>query len=126
MEARQMQGLVIGLVVGIFLFIFFWYTSDGSWVSFILIPVGAIMGLAPQLLKPLPEDDEPEDAKYVPRKKRKHRLCPPNQTISGPFHPVASMIDWAPLHDLSMQSRNSLIQPSHAALPSAILLSSRL
>lgn len=87
MEPRQMQGLVIGLIVGIFLFIFFWYTSNGSWVSFILIPVGAIMGLAPQLLKPVPDDDdEPEDAKYIPRKKRRHRSRhPAGQTPSKPF-----------------------------------------
>ncbi len=69
MDARQKQGLVIGLAVGIFLFLFFWYTSGGALISVILIPVGAVMGLAPQLLKPLPEDDE--DAEYIPRRKRR-------------------------------------------------------
>ncbi|GEM_PF-821810 len=58
MEPKQKQGLVIGLAVGIALFAFFWLTSGGAWVSFILIPVGAVMGLAPQLLKPLSDDDD--------------------------------------------------------------------
>lgn len=58
MEAKQKQGLIIGLVVGIALFVFFYATSGGAPISFILIPVGAVMGLAPQLLKPLPDDDD--------------------------------------------------------------------
>lgn len=57
MEARQKQGLVIGLLVGIALFAFFYGTSH-SLISFILIPIGALMGLAPQMLKAPSEDDD--------------------------------------------------------------------
>lgn len=57
MEPRQKQGIIIGLVAGIALFAFFYGTSH-SLISFILIPIGAVMGLAPQLLKPLPEDED--------------------------------------------------------------------
>lgn len=57
MEARQKQGLIIGLLVGIALFAFFYGTSHSP-ISFILIPIGALMGLAPQMLKAPSEDDD--------------------------------------------------------------------
>ncbi len=57
MEAKQKQGLIIGLVVGLALFAFFYATTHAP-ICFILIPVGAVMGIAPQLLKPLPQDED--------------------------------------------------------------------
>ena len=57
MEARQKQGLIIGLVVGIVLFAFFYGTSHSP-IAFILIPIGAVMGLAPQLLKPASDEED--------------------------------------------------------------------
>lgn len=57
MEARQKQGLIIGLVVGIALFAFFYGTSHSP-IAFIFIPIGAVMGLAPQLLKPASDEED--------------------------------------------------------------------
>lgn len=56
METRQFQGLILGLIIGIALCAFF-YIESGSLVALILIPIGAIMGMAPQYLKPKDGDD---------------------------------------------------------------------
>lgn len=56
MEAKQFQGLVLGFIIGIALFVFL-YLETGSLVSLILIPIGAVMGMAPQYLRP-PEDSD--------------------------------------------------------------------
>ncbi|MFT0899776.1 hypothetical protein [Candidatus Methanoprimaticola sp. MG2] len=57
MEARQFQGLILGFIVGIALFAFFYYESQNL-LCLILIPIGAVMGMAPQLLKPKDMDDD--------------------------------------------------------------------
>lgn len=51
MDPKQYQGLLFGLIIGIALCIFMYVEMD-TLVSLILIPIGALMGLAPQLLKP--------------------------------------------------------------------------
>lgn len=51
MDYRQYQGLILGLIVGIALCVFMYVESD-SLVSLILIPIGAVMGMAPQFLRP--------------------------------------------------------------------------
>ncbi|MDO5853212.1 MAG: hypothetical protein Q4Q62_03995 [Thermoplasmata archaeon] len=55
MDFRLKQGLVFGLVVGVALAAFFYATGWGP-ISFILVPIGAVMGLAPQFLKQKEED----------------------------------------------------------------------
>ncbi len=56
MDTRQYQGLILGLIVGIALCAFM-YVESHSLVSLILIPIGALMGMAPQYLRPKnPED----------------------------------------------------------------------
>ncbi len=50
MQWNVMQGLLFGLIAGIALAAFFYYEGWG-YISFILIPIGAIMGVAPQLGK---------------------------------------------------------------------------
>ena len=52
--AQARHGLIIGTVVGIALAAFMYYHNN-SLVSLIMIPIGAIMGLAPWLLKPKEE-----------------------------------------------------------------------
>lgn len=54
MDYRARQGLIIGTIAGIALCAFM-YMYNQSPVSFILIPVGAIMGCAPFMLKPKDE-----------------------------------------------------------------------
>ena len=51
MDTRQYQGLILGLIVGIALCAFM-YVESHSLVSLILIPIGALMGMAPQYLRP--------------------------------------------------------------------------
>lgn len=55
MEPKQFQGLFFGLIIGIALCIFMYVEMD-TLVSLILIPIGAVMGMAPQLLKPKDEN----------------------------------------------------------------------
>ncbi len=57
MDAKKKQGFVIGLAAGIALFAFF-YASTHAPICFILIPLGAVMGIAPQCLKPIEKDDD--------------------------------------------------------------------
>ena len=52
MIAQMRHGLIIGAVVGVALSLFLYSMNGGSWVSFIMIPIGAIMGAAPWFLKP--------------------------------------------------------------------------
>ncbi len=55
MEPAVKQGLILGAVAGLFLGIAMYALTDMiGWL--LLIPFGAIMGAAPQLLRP-PEDD---------------------------------------------------------------------
>ncbi len=57
MDYRTKQGLIIGFVVGLALFAFFYYESQNL-ACLILIPIAAVMGAAPQFLKPKDLDDE--------------------------------------------------------------------
>ncbi len=57
MDVRQRQALILGLLVGIALFAFFYHESNNL-LCLILIPIGAIMGVAPQLLKPKDYDED--------------------------------------------------------------------
>lgn len=57
MQARQFQGLILGFIVGLALFAFFYYETQNM-LCLILIPIAAVMGLAPQLLKPRDMDDD--------------------------------------------------------------------
>ncbi len=58
MNFKQRQGLILGFIVGLAVGAFFYYESGNPW-CFALAPVAALMGMAPQFLKPadLEEDD---------------------------------------------------------------------
>ena len=51
MDSRQKQGLFFGAIAGAVIGIPFSLMTD-NWLCLLLIPFGAVMGLAPQLLKP--------------------------------------------------------------------------
>jgi len=54
--ANQMrQGLIIGAVVGAALGIFMYVNGSPWYMIGVLIPIGAVMGAAPWLLKPKDE-----------------------------------------------------------------------
>ena len=55
MNFRIKQGLIFGLIAGVALFAFF-YAMDFGAVSFILIPVGIILGVAPELTRQKEEE----------------------------------------------------------------------
>lgn len=56
MQPGVKQGLVLGALVGMFLTAFFyWYTGYAWWA--VLIPITAVMGAAPQLIKPADDDE---------------------------------------------------------------------
>ena len=57
MDSKKKQGFVIGLAAGIALFAFF-YASTHAPICFILIPLGAVMGVAPPCLKPVAKGDD--------------------------------------------------------------------
>jgi hypothetical protein len=46
------HGLIIGAIVGASLTAFMYYYNNNLLVDLIMIPIGAIMGAAPWLLKP--------------------------------------------------------------------------
>ena len=52
MVPQMRQGLILGTIVGAALALFLYTSNGGHWISFIMIPIGAIMGAAPWLLKP--------------------------------------------------------------------------
>ncbi len=56
MEARAKQGLILGAIAGAIVGIPFSIMTN-NWFCLLLIPFAALMGMAPQLLKPV-EDDE--------------------------------------------------------------------
>lgn len=51
------QGLFLGAIVGVFLAAFMIYVSE-RWFWIVMIPLVAIMGAAPQYLKPKDLDDD--------------------------------------------------------------------
>ena len=55
MEAKAKQGLILGAIAGAVVGVPFSLMTD-NWLCLLLIPVAAVMGRAPQLLKPA--DDE--------------------------------------------------------------------
>lgn len=59
MEPAAKQGLILGAIVGAFMSAFFLWYSDYNPISLILIPLGAVMGAAPQFLRPpdMKDDD---------------------------------------------------------------------
>lgn len=56
MEPAAKQGLILGAIVGIFLAAAFVYITS-NWWCLLLIPVCAVMGMGPQLLKPNDPDE---------------------------------------------------------------------
>ncbi|MDO5862048.1 MAG: hypothetical protein Q4Q58_04575 [Thermoplasmata archaeon] len=56
MDFRMKQGLVFGLIVGVALAAFFYAAGWGA-ISLILVPIGAVMGLAPQMMKQKDEEE---------------------------------------------------------------------
>jgi cytosine/uracil/thiamine/allantoin permease len=54
MIAQMKHGLIIGTAVGVALFAFM-YVNNNSLIYLIMIPIGAVMGAAPWLLKPKEE-----------------------------------------------------------------------
>ncbi len=54
MVPQARQGLVLGAIVGVALAAFM-YMYNHSLVSLVMIPIGALMGMAPWLLKPKDE-----------------------------------------------------------------------
>lgn len=57
MDPATRQGLILGAIVGVFLAAFFVYYTH-NWGSLLLIPVAALMGAAPQYLKPKDMEDD--------------------------------------------------------------------
>ncbi|MBQ7621309.1 MAG: hypothetical protein IJV02_02725 [Candidatus Methanomethylophilaceae archaeon] len=55
MMAQMRHGLIIGAIVGAALTAFMYYHNGNLLVDIIMIPIGAIMGAAPWLLKPKDE-----------------------------------------------------------------------
>ncbi len=55
MEPRAKQGMFFGAVAGAIIGVPF-SIMTGNWLCMLLVPFGALMGLAPQLLKPADED----------------------------------------------------------------------
>ena len=60
MDTGLRQGLVLGAIVGVFIGVALWLYTDVVW-CLLLIPFTAIMGAAPQLIKP--KDEEPPKRK---------------------------------------------------------------
>ncbi len=52
MEKNARHGLILGAIVGAALAAFFYFNGGNVIVSAMLIPIGAIMGMAPWFLKP--------------------------------------------------------------------------
>lgn len=52
MMAQMRHGLIIGGIVGAALTLFMYWQNGNLLVDLIMIPIGAIMGAAPWLLKP--------------------------------------------------------------------------
>jgi len=55
MIPQARHGLIIGAVVGGALGVFMWANGSPWFMAVILVPIGAIMGSAPWLLKPKDE-----------------------------------------------------------------------
>ncbi len=55
MDLRAKQGLILGAIAGAALGVFLFAETGNPWV-FLLIPVAAVMGMAPQFLRP-PEEE---------------------------------------------------------------------
>lgn len=66
MEPGVKQGLILGAIAGAFIGVFLALYTD-VWACLLLIPFTALMGAAPQYLKPADiEEDEP-----APKKKKR-------------------------------------------------------
>jgi CBS-domain-containing membrane protein len=52
MMTQMRHGLIIGAIVGAALTAFMYYYNGNLLVDLIMIPIGAVMGAAPWLLKP--------------------------------------------------------------------------
>ncbi|MBR6038312.1 MAG: hypothetical protein IKP53_06260 [Candidatus Methanomethylophilaceae archaeon] len=55
LEPRAKQGMFFGAIAGAIIGVPF-SIMTGNWLCMLLVPFGALMGLAPQLLKPADED----------------------------------------------------------------------
>jgi CBS-domain-containing membrane protein len=55
MMTQMRHGLIIGAIVGAALAAFMYYYNNNLLVDLIMVPIGAIMGAAPWLLKPKDE-----------------------------------------------------------------------
>ena len=55
MEAKAMQGLLLGAIAGAIIGVPF-SLMTGNWLCLLLIPFAAVMGMAPQLLRPADDD----------------------------------------------------------------------
>ncbi len=57
MDPRAMHGLILGAIVGVFVGVALSLMCH-TWWCMLLVPFTALMGMAPQMLKPKDEDDE--------------------------------------------------------------------
>ncbi len=57
MEARAKQGLILGAIAGAIVGVPFTLMTH-NYFCLLLIPFAAVMGMAPQLLKPLEDEDD--------------------------------------------------------------------
>jgi uncharacterized membrane protein YccC len=52
MERQMLHGLIIGAIVGAALGAFLYFYNHNLVIDMIMVPIGALMGAAPWLLKP--------------------------------------------------------------------------
>ena len=55
MIPQMRQGLILGAIVGAALAIFMYMYNQNLMIDILMVPIGAIMGAAPWLLKPKDE-----------------------------------------------------------------------
>ena len=57
MQTAAKHGLIIGFVTGLLVAVGFYLLTKNPWV-FLLAPFAALMGMAPQLLRPADDDED--------------------------------------------------------------------
>ncbi|MBQ3684982.1 MAG: hypothetical protein II933_00995 [Candidatus Methanomethylophilaceae archaeon] len=57
METRAMHGMILGAIVGVFVGVALSLMCN-TWWCMLLVPFTALMGAAPQMLKPKDDDND--------------------------------------------------------------------